>query len=435
MRVFLTGGSGFVGQRLIRRLCSEGHTVVALARSAASAQRVTDAGAEPVLGDLAELAGLDDSAALPVWLEDLHNVDAVVHAAARMEFWGDDAGFRADNHDPAVALHAAAIEAEVPRFVLISAAGVSTSTHRTAVVDENTDNGTPLIAYCRIKLATENALRSAASQGTTLVILRPPLVWGAGMNIAETAADAAKGRFVWVDNGRHIVDFIHVDNLSDAVVLALAQGRHGVPYYVTDGSPMPVRDLFTALLATQGVDVSASRSVPLAVAAPIAALLDGAARLLRKSTPPPLTNWLIAFLGRDRSYDITAARTDLGYRPHISFDAGVREMETLARRPHVDAAPSAPERRPGLWETQGRIPEPGAECAPEGRETHTDRTDRDPAAGERGTQPDGERTRKVTRAPLCRPDRVALRSVQQLRHRFRPDVHPSRPSDTNTTGS
>ncbi|GGJ58002.1 3-beta hydroxysteroid dehydrogenase [Streptomyces brasiliensis] len=338
MRVFLTGGSGFVGQHLIHQLRSEGHTVVALARSTSSAQKVADAGAQPVQGDLAELTERGDSAAHPAWLGYLHNVDAVVHAAARMEFWGDDAGFRADNHDPTVALHAAAAEAKVPRFVFISAAGVSTGTQRTAVVDENTDNGTPVTAYCRIKLATENALRSTASQGTTLVILRPPFIWGAGMNIAKMAADAAKGRFLWIDAGRHIMDFIHVDNLADAVLLALTQGHHGVPYYVTDGTPMPVRDFFTALLATQGVDVSASRSVPLAVVAPIAALMDVSARLLRRSTPPPLTNWLVAFLGRERIYDISAARSVLGYRPRIRLDAGLLEMETLARRFHADAA-------------------------------------------------------------------------------------------------
>ncbi|MFI1094876.1 NAD-dependent epimerase/dehydratase family protein [Streptomyces sp. NPDC020917] len=331
MRVFLTGGSGFVGQHLIRRLCSEGHTVVALARSTSSAQKAAGAGAEPVRGDLAELTEQGGSAPPPAWLDHLYDVDAVVHAAARMEFWGDDAGFRADNHDPTLALHAAAVAAGVPRFVLISAAGVSTGTPRMTVVDEDTDNGTPVSAYCRVKLATEDALRAVASPGTTLVILRPPMVWGAGMNIAGTAADAARGRFLWIDGGRHTVDFVHVGNLADAVLLALTRGRHGAPYYVTDGTPTAVRDFFTALLATQGVDVSAGRSVPLRVVAPIAALMDLGARLLRRSTPPPVTNWLVAFLGRDRIYDITAARNVLGYRPRIGLDAGLREMATLAR--------------------------------------------------------------------------------------------------------
>lgn len=340
MHVFLTGGSGFVGRRLTRHLRSEGHTVIALARSLPSARKVADAGALPVLGDLGDLVeptGRRASAASPAWLEYLYDADAVVHAAARTEFWGGDAGFRADNHDPTVALHAAAVAAGVPRFVLISAAGVSTGTQRDSVVDESTGNGTPAIAFCRIKLATENAVRSAASPGTTLVILRPPLVWGAGMNIAETAAAAARGRFLWINAGRHVMDFIHVDNLADAVLLALVEGHHGSPYYVTDGTPMAVRYFFTELLATQGVDVSASRSVPLPVVAPIVALMDVGARLLRRSTPPPLTNGLVAFLGRDRVYDISAARNVLGYRPRVSLDAGLLEMAALAGCDHADA--------------------------------------------------------------------------------------------------
>ncbi|MGW6792630.1 hypothetical protein [Streptomyces chartreusis] len=61
--------------------------------------------------------------------------------------------------------------------MLISAAGVSTGTQRETMVDENTDNGTPLIAYCRVKLTSENALRASATPGMTLVILRPPFIW------------------------------------------------------------------------------------------------------------------------------------------------------------------------------------------------------------------------------------------------------------------
>ena len=327
MRIFLTGGSGFVGQHLIRQLHAAGHSVLALVRSAESARTVADVGAQPVRGDLAELSGRSDAAVRPAWLEHLRDVDAVVHAAARMAFWGTDAEFRTDNHEPTVALHAAAIEAGVARFVLVSAASVSTGSQRAPVVDESSDNGLPNIAYSRVKLATEDALRSADSPGTTLVVLRPPFIWGQGMTtLADAVEMARRGQFAWIDDGRHLTDFVHVGNLADAVVLALSNGRHGVPYYITDGSPLPVRDFYTALLATQGIDVSGSRSVPLAVAAPLAAVLDRAARLLRRRTAPPLSDWLVAIMGRDRTYDISAARTELGYEPRVGLDAGLREM-------------------------------------------------------------------------------------------------------------
>ncbi|BBX54006.1 NAD-dependent epimerase/dehydratase family protein [Mycolicibacterium poriferae] len=244
-----------------------------------------------------------------------------------MAFWGPDDVFRRANLDPTVALHQAAASAAVPRFVLISAASVSSGSQRATVVDERTAEGRPNVAYSRIKLETERVLLSAATPTMTTVALRPPFIWGAGMSTLDDFVAAVEaGRFSWIDNGKHTVDFVHVDNLAEAAYLALTAGRAGRTYYVTDGTPMPARDFFTPLLATRGVDVSAARSVPFAVAAPLGALLEAGARLLRRPEPPMLTNWITTFMGRDRSYDITAARTELNYAPSVSLADGLAEM-------------------------------------------------------------------------------------------------------------
>lgn len=325
MKIFVTGGSGFVGNALVHRLVTDGHEVLALARSDSSSRRVRAAGADPVPGDLTDLGRAESPA--PAWLSVLREVDAVVHVAAHMEFWGPDSFFERVNHVPTVALHAAAVAAEVRRFVLVSAASVSTGSQRRPVVDESTPEGRPNIAYSRVKLATERALRNADSANTELVVLRPPFIWGRGMTTIDAFVEAAEsGRFAWIDHGRHIVDFVHVENLVDAALRALTRGRHGGIYYVTDGTPMPVRDFLTPLLATRGVDLSTSRSVPLAVAAPLAAMMDSTARLLRRRSAPPLTNWLVSFAGRDRSYDITAARTELGYAPGVTPEKGLAQL-------------------------------------------------------------------------------------------------------------
>lgn len=324
MKVFVTGGSGFVGQHVLRRLTADGHVVLALARSDRAAQLVTAAGGEAVIGDLTDLM---PSGAPPAWTAALTGCDAVIHGAARMEFWGPDEGFRRDNLVPTVALHQAAAAAGVGRFVLISAASVSSGSQRAAVVDENTDNGRPNTAYSRVKLATERALLSAGAPRIDTVVLRPPFIWGAGMTTVTELADLARaGGWTWIDHGRHIMDFVHAGNLAAAGELALTRGRPGGIYYITDGTPMPIREFMTPLLATQGVDVSQARSVPLGFATPLAAVLDGGARLLRRTKPPMLTNWLVTFLGHDRSYDITAARRDLGYRPHMTVSQGLADM-------------------------------------------------------------------------------------------------------------
>ncbi len=62
--------------------------------------------------------------------------------------------------------------------------------------------------------------------------------------------------------------------------------------------------------------------------APMTAMLDAGARLLRRSKPPALTNWITASMGRDRSYDITAARRELGYEPRVPLADGLAAMST-----------------------------------------------------------------------------------------------------------
>lgn len=326
MKVFVTGGSGFVGQHLLKRLVDEGHGVSALARTDRAAELVVRAGADAVRGDLADLTEGTDALA---WTQALRDVDAVIHGAAYMEFWGPDDVFRHRNLGPTVALHEAAAAAGVKRFVLISAASVATGSQRASVIDESTDEGRPNIGYSRVKLETERAVLQAVTPTMTTVALRPPFIWGAGMTtLTQFTAAVEAGQFSWIDGGRHVMDFVHVDNLAEAALLALTRGRAGGTYYITDGTPVPIREFLTPLLATEGVDVSELRSFPMAVAAPMGAVLDAGARLLRRSQPPALTNWITAFMGRDRSYDISAARRELGYQPRVSLTDGLAAMSS-----------------------------------------------------------------------------------------------------------
>lgn len=325
MRVFVTGGSGFVGGAILRRLLDGGHEVAAHARSEEAAEKAREEGVKEVV-----VAPLDDERRLGRALEDR---DAVIHAAARMEFWGEDEEFERDNFLPTIALHRAAVGAGVSRFVLLSAASVSTGSQRSPVVDEAMDEGRPNIAYSRVKLATEKALLSLSAGGsagrTRLVVLRPPYVWGEGMtSLSEVVRVVETGRFAWIDRGRHTMDFVHVENLAEAATLALERGLDGGIYYVTDGGPMPVREFFTALMATRGVEPG-DLSVPYAVAAPLGATLETVWRVFGRRKAPPLDRWIVSWMGRDRSYDITRARRELGYEPVVSFEEGLRRM----RRP------------------------------------------------------------------------------------------------------
>src|SRR4051794_30442188 len=104
---FVTGGSGFVGGAVIRRLVGDGWTVRALARSDRSAQAVQDAGAEVVRGDL------DDTDAMRTGAE---GADVFHHGAAKVEDFGDPADFERITVQGTKNALAAAREAHVPRF-------------------------------------------------------------------------------------------------------------------------------------------------------------------------------------------------------------------------------------------------------------------------------------------------------------------------------
>ena len=112
----VTGGSGFVGGRLIQILLSHGWQVRALARSESAVRAVRAQGAEPVRGSLDDVASLEAAA---------RDCDVVIHVAAYFRLWGDPAEFERSNVQGTANLLQAAAGASVKRFVQLGAAAVA----------------------------------------------------------------------------------------------------------------------------------------------------------------------------------------------------------------------------------------------------------------------------------------------------------------------
>jgi nucleoside-diphosphate-sugar epimerase len=316
---FVTGGSGFVGGRLIRRLVGEGIAVRALARSERAAAAVRAEGAEPVSGDL------DDAGALRAGAR---GCTLAFHAAAKVEAWGPWEDFERINVRGTENVLEACRAAGVRRFVHVGTEAALFKGQPLVLADERAplqfDSPAP---YSASKARAEAAVLSAGRDGFETVVVRPRFVWGAGDTTLLPAMTqmVREGRFSWIGGGRHLTDTAHVDNVAEGLLLAARRGTPSAAYFITDGEPVVFREFVSALLATQGVEPP-DRSVPAPVALAGARAAEAAWRILRRSGEPPLTRFAVWVSTLECTLDISRARDELGYQPVRSHASGLAEL-------------------------------------------------------------------------------------------------------------
>jgi len=193
----VTGGSGFVGKHLIRRLQSDGWRVRALGRSAEALAGVQSLGAEPVAGDLLDRASLAKA---------MQGVEVVFHVAAHFKLWGPMSEFRRINVDGTRKVIETAERAGVRRVVYVSAAAVVMGRPEpmrgaTEILPLHKMTFAP---YATSKAEAEEVLLAANGRraGFSTVAIRPPFIWGPDMPALDHMVETVrKGQFQWVAGG------------------------------------------------------------------------------------------------------------------------------------------------------------------------------------------------------------------------------------------
>ncbi|OZM77033.1 NAD(P)-dependent oxidoreductase [Pseudonocardia sp. MH-G8] len=296
-QVFVTGGSGFIGQVLVRRLLDEGNAVRVLVRSEASAAKVSALGAVPVRGELTDPT---------TWQDEVVGSDVVFHLAAETDIAADRERHELVSVRGTRSAVDAARHAQVPRFIHCGSEAALLAGEPLVEVDETA----PLrpdseAAYSATKAGAEKIVLDANAPGFATVSIRPRFVWGPGSILTDGLVAAARaGRFAWIEGGRHTTDITFVDNAVEGLLLGWRRGRPGQAYFVTDRHRVVLREFLETLFRIHGVDTP----IP-----------DLDAATATREVPVP-DRW---FLGQPCTLRTDKAVAELGYEPVVSHAAGL----------------------------------------------------------------------------------------------------------------
>jgi nucleoside-diphosphate-sugar epimerase len=215
------------------------------------------------------------------------------------------------------------------------------------------DESLPLTTDCPspyplTKAIAEREVLAANSPTLRTVALRPHLIWGVGDPhlVPRVLARARAGRLRIVGDGQNKVDMVHVENATDAhllaerALIAYAQDPFhpkddsnpvaGRAYFITNGEPVLLWDWINALLTALG-EPPITRRLSLRSASTIGAVCETLWHTLPLRGEPPMTRFIAAELAKDHWFNLNAARRDLGYVPRISMTAGTAALVTSLR--------------------------------------------------------------------------------------------------------
>jgi 2-alkyl-3-oxoalkanoate reductase len=329
-KVLVTGGGGFLGSAIVKRLVKRNDHVRSFSRN--RYPELASMGIEQIQGDIRDNTAMEQA---------LKGVDLVFHTAAKAGIWGNYSDYYKTNVTGTQNVIAGCKKHNITRLIYTSSPSVVFNGTDMAGVNESVPYPSKYQAhYPKTKAIAEQNVIRAAGQGLLTIILRPHLIWGPrDKHFVPRIISRAK-RLIRVGNGKNLVDTVYIDNAADAHILA-ADGLEKNPklsgnmYFISQGDPVYLWEMINHILKAGGL-APVKRSMPRRMAWLMGFILEFAYRTFNISTEPRMTRFLADELAKAHWFDISAAEKDLGYTPRVSIKEGLRRLETWLQNKQLE---------------------------------------------------------------------------------------------------
>lgn len=322
MNVLVTGGGGFLGAAICKKLLDRGYRVSAFQRR--DSAELKKLGVSIIRGDIADFNTLNKA---------FRGMDTIIHTAAKagLSLRYDD--FYRPNVIGTKNVINACLENGISQLVFTSSPSVTHS-------DGDIEGGDETLPYAEeynspypaTKAISEQMVMAAHGRELHTVSLRPHLIWGPGDNhLLPKLVERAKAGKLKLPGAAKLIDTVYIDNAAMAHLLAMdklisdPESVGGKTYFISNDDPRPQGEIIRGLLQAAGIEVEIESISP-AIAKAAGTVIGGAWKLLGLRSDPPVTRWSAEHLSTAHWYDISAAKRDFGYHAEIGIDEGLKRL-------------------------------------------------------------------------------------------------------------
>ena len=318
MRVLVTGSSGFIGSHLVERLVKEGFEVRAFVRENDHIKRkdafelLDKLDLEIFRGDLLDTESLREA---------VRGIEVVFHLAAiaRPMAIPDEDYFKI-NEKGTDNLFQACVGEGIRKVVMMSSVSAVGPSLDGNAVNEKTDCK-PVDVYGWSKLAQEKVAFNYVERGLNVVLLRPPMVFGPrDFEMLRLFKLIDKGLFP-IRSDNKCFEFLYVENLVEACLLALREGKKGEVYHVSNGEHYSINELIESISKAEERKVFPFFISGIAFRY-LGHLVEGVAKVF--NFHPPFKHNTVEWMTEPYWYSDIGKINELGYEQKISLDEGVR---------------------------------------------------------------------------------------------------------------